>query len=66
MEPRDNVANRVAVSPERHAVKKNINYMLSLSLGLRVLEFILNIIAFSFMASTKQKNVIYSFFILYM
>ncbi|XP_024381122.1 CASP-like protein UU5 [Physcomitrium patens] len=52
-------------SPAFQAVKKNINHMSAFSLGLRVAEFVLSVIAFSLMASADQNGAVYSTFTSY-
>lgn len=47
------------------AVKKNINHISGLNLGLRVAEFILSVIAFSLMASADQNGAVFNNFTSY-
>nr|PNR60801.1 hypothetical protein PHYPA_003594 [Physcomitrium patens] len=79
MEPRGDVTNGATLSPKGQAyfhayshmsnpklqAKKNINHISNLGLELWVLKFVLSIIAFSLISSTKQNNVVYNTFISY-
>jgi hypothetical protein len=52
-------------SPALVAVKKNINHISGLNLGLRVAEFVLSVIAFSLMASADQNGAVFNNFTSY-
>lgn len=52
-------------SPALQAVKKNINHISGLNLGLRMAEFVLSVIAFSLMASADQNGAVFSNFTSY-
>lgn len=52
-------------SPALQAVKKNINHISGLNLGLRVAAFVLSVIAFSLMASADQNGAVFSTFTSY-
>jgi len=52
-------------SPALRAVKKNINHISGLNLGLRVTEFVLSVLAFSLMASANQNGAVYNNFTSY-
>jgi len=52
-------------SPALQAVKKNINHISGLNLGLRVSEFVLSVIAFSLMAGADQNGAVFNNFTSY-
>lgn len=52
-------------SPALQAVRKNMNHISGLNLGLRVSEFVLSIIAFSLMASASQNGAVFNNFTSY-
>lgn len=52
-------------SPALQAVKKNLNHMNGLNLGLRIAEFLLSVIAFSVMASANENGAVFSTFTTY-
>lgn len=52
-------------SPALQAVKKNLNHMNGLNLGLRIAEFFLSVIAFSVMASANENGAVFSTFTTY-
>lgn len=52
-------------SPALLAVKRNLNHMNGLNLGLRIAEFILSVIAFSVMASANENGAVFSTFTTY-
>lgn len=52
-------------SPALQAVKKNMNHISGVNLGLRVSELVLSVIAFSLMASADQNGAVFSNFTAY-
>ncbi|KAG0590106.1 hypothetical protein M758_1G070700 [Ceratodon purpureus] len=52
-------------SPGLQAVKKNINHISGVNLGLRVSEFVLSVIAFSLMAAADQNGAVFNNFTSY-
>ena len=52
-------------SPALQAVKRNINHISGVNLGLRVAEFVLSVIAFCSMAAANQNGAVFSNFTAY-